>query len=92
MFKIHFNAFLELFMKNIFLHIPKYSAKNQAALPIKTAKNQATPPAKTAKILATPLGILLPLSGDYCTVPNFVSFRFYHLNIIPQTGNWWCLQ
>ena len=54
MFKTHFKGFLDLFMKNIFLPTPKFSAKNQAAPPIKTAKNQAPPPTKTAKNLVPP--------------------------------------
>ena len=69
MFKTHFKGFLDLFMKNIFLPTPKFSAKNQAPPPIKTAKNQAPPPTKTAKNLVPPLENLLPPSGDYCTVP-----------------------
>ena len=62
MFKIHFEAFLELFIKNIFLSNPKFSAKNQAD-PLENCEELSNPPMKTAKNLATPLENLLPPVG-----------------------------
>jgi hypothetical protein len=61
--KIHFIAFLELFMKNIFLPSPNFFAKNQAAHPMKTAKNQASPPTKNCEESCDPLKIFLPSVG-----------------------------
>ena len=60
---MHFEAFLELFIRNIFSSNPKFSAKNQADPPMKTAKNPVTPSTKTVNYLATPLENLLPPVG-----------------------------
>ena len=71
MFKIHFEAFLELFIKNIFYPTLSFLQRIKRT-PYKNCEESSNPPTKTAKNLATPLGILLPPSGDYCTVPKVI--------------------
>ena len=70
MFKIHFEAFLEIFIKNISLSNPKFSAKNQADPPMKTVKNQVTPPYENCEESSDPPRNPPTPSGDYCTVPK----------------------